>query len=186
MSIVTAVLSSVYPLELFDLLTCQPSERRWWVLYTKVHQEKALAQQLLSRQIPYYLPLVARTSVCRGRRRVTRVPLFSSYVFLYGTPEERVRGLTTNRVSRVLYVEDLDRLSQDLRQLSRLIASGAPLTLESRLVPGRRVRVRRGPLAGLEGTILRRRHGTRLLVAVDFLQQGASVDLEDCLVEPVD
>jgi hypothetical protein len=58
--------------------------------------------------------------------------------------------------------------------------------MESRLAPGRRVRVRHGALAGLEGTVLLRRGRTRLLVAVDFLQQGASVDIEDYCLEAID
>jgi hypothetical protein len=41
-------------------------------------------------------------------------------------------------------------------------------------------------LAGVEGTVLSRRGGTRLLVAVNFLQQGASVEIEDFLLEPLD
>ncbi len=63
--------------------------------------------------------------------------------------------------------------------------SGAPLTIERRLSPGDRVRVRSGPLAGVEGTVLRRQGATRLVVAVNLLQQGASVDIDDCLLEPV-
>jgi len=66
-----------------------------------------------------------------------------------------------------------------------LIASGAPLTLESRLAPGDRVRVRRGPLVDLEGTVLSRRGQTRLLIAVNFLQQGASVEIDDFLLDPI-
>jgi hypothetical protein len=40
-------------------------------------------------------------------------------------------------------------------------------------------------LAGLEGTIITRRGQTRLLVHVDFLQQGASVEIDDLCVEPI-
>lgn len=179
-------LFSIFPETLLDESTCQPSDHRWWVLYTKVHQEKALAQQLLGHQIAYYLPLVPKTCVCRGRRFISRVPVFAGYVFLYGSEEERVASLTTNRISRVLPVHDPERLAHDLRQLRRLIDSGAPLTVESRMAPGRRVRVRHGPLMGLEGVILKRRSTTRLLVAVNFLQQGASVEIEDYLLEPID
>jgi hypothetical protein len=94
--------------------------------------------------------------------------------------------VTTNRISRVLDVHSPDQLVYDLRQLHRLIVSGAPLTIESRFASGRRVRVRCGSLAGVEGTVLSRRGGTRLLVAVNFLQQGASVEIEDFLLEPLD
>jgi len=168
-----------------DDVTTAAADRRWWVLYTRVHQEKAIVRQLYGRQIPYYLPLVAKTNVCRGRRFVSQVPVFAGYVFLFGTNEERVASLTTNRVSRVLEVEDPEQLTHDLRQLQHLIASRAPLTLERRLMPGDRVRVRSGPLAGLEGTVLKRHGGTRLLVAVNLLQQGASVEIDACQLEPI-
>ena len=160
--------------------------RQWWVLYTKSRQEKSLARDLLQYQIPFYLPLLKTNKVYRKWKVSTYTPLFSGYVFLFGSDEERGRTLTTNRLSRILAVEDGESLSHDLRQLQQLIASGAPLTLESRLAPGTRVRVRRGPLEGLEGTVLDRRGQTRLLVSVNFLQQGASVDIDDFMLERLD
>jgi len=175
----------LYPDVLLEETVLEPSLRQWWVLYTKVHQEKALARQLMGYEIPHYLPLVEKRSICCGRRFTTRVPLFAGYLFLFATEEERVTSLTTNRVSRVLTVYDPDRLSMDLRQLCQLIASGAPLTVEQRLAPGHQVRVRSGLLAGLEGRVIQRRGATRLLVAVDFLQKGASVEIERCLLEPI-
>ena len=175
----------VYPADLLEGLATWPSDRRWWVLYTKVHQEKAIVRQLYARQIPYYLPLVAKTNICRGRRFVLQVPVFAGYVFLFGTSEERVASLTTNRVSRILVVDDLEQLTHDLHQLQRLIVSSAPLTIERRLMPGDHVRVRSGPLIGLEGTVLKRHGATRLLVAVNLLQQGASVEIDACRLEPI-
>ena len=161
-------------------------ERQWMVLYTKARQEKSLSRELLAYQIPFYLPLIPKTSVARGRNVTSYIPLFASYVFLYGSEEERIRSLTTNRISRILPIDDPERLVHDLRQLSRLISADAPLTMESRLAPGNRVRVQNGPFAGLEGTVLNRRGATRLLVSINFLQQGASVEIEDFLLEPLD
>ncbi|OHB66723.1 MAG: hypothetical protein A2V70_08200 [Planctomycetes bacterium RBG_13_63_9] len=177
--------STLFPETLLDELVCEPSERRWWVLYTRARQEKAVSRALLGYQIPFYLPLVKKTSVNRGRNYTSHVPLFSGYVFLYGSEEERVRSLTTNRISRTLAVDDATRFVHDLRQICQLIASNAPLTVESRLVPGNRVRVRHGSMAGLEGIVLTRRGATRLLVSIDFLQRGASVEIDDFLLEPI-
>jgi transcriptional antiterminator RfaH len=160
--------------------------RQWFALYTKARQEKALARELLKYRIPFYLPLVKKTSIARGRKRTSLMPLFGGYLFLFASEEERVRTLTTNRVSRVLSVEDPEQLVFDLAQLHQLIAAGAPLTVESRLSPGRRVRVRQGAFAGLEGTVLKRRAETRLLVSVNFLQKGASVEIDDFLLEPLE
>lgn len=161
-------------------------DRRWLALYTKSRQEKALARRLAASAIPFYLPLIVRSSFCRGRRLRRLAPVFSNYVFLFADGDERLRALQTNRISRVLEVADQERLFFDLRQLQRLIASDAPLTIESRLTPGRRVRVRSGALAGLEGTILQRRGRTRLIISVNCLQQGASVDIDDFQVESID
>lgn len=177
---------SLYPETLFDDIVTEPSDRRWWVLYTKARQEKAVSRDLLGYQIPFYLPVVRKTSVHRGRSVTSQIPLFSGYVFLYGSHEERTCSLTTNRISRILTVNDPERLVHDLRQLQQLITANAPLTIESRLVPGDRVRVRHGAFAGIEGTVLTRRGETRLLVAVDFLQQGASVEIDDYVLEPID
>jgi transcriptional antiterminator RfaH len=169
-----------------ELPAFDAGDRRWWVVYTKSRQEKALSRELLKYEIPFYLPQIKSTSVVKGRQRTVFAPLFAGYVFLLADEAERVRSLTTNRISRILDVKDGEQLVADLRQIKRLIESNAPLTLESRLSPGHRVRIKQGALMGLEGTVLVRRGETRLLVCVNFLQQGASVEVQDYLLERLD
>ena len=171
------------------LLTGLPSEMpgcQWWVLYTKARQEKAVARELLAYEVPFYLPIVKKTSVCRDRKVTSHVPLFPGYVFLFGSDDQRVQALTTNRISRVLPVYDPERLERDLRQIAQLIAAKMPLTVEARFVPGERVRVQHGPFEGLEGVVMRRHGQTRLLVTVNYLQRGASVEIDDFMLEPID
>lgn len=176
--------TNVFPETLLDESFGDETERQWWVLYTKSKQEKAIARELLAQEVPFYLPLVTKLTYVRGKGVPSRKPLFAGYVFLFGTDEERVLGLKTNRISRVLPVDDPEQLQRELGDLERLIRSGAPLTIEARLAPGRPVRIRSGPLEGLEGTVITRRGQTRLLVSVQFLQQGASVEIDDYMLEP--
>jgi len=89
-------------------------------------------------------------------------------------------------VSRWLPVPDGAQLRRDLRQVRRLIESGAALTPEARLQPGFRVRVRSGPLLGLHGVVIKRLDQERLLVSVNFLNQGASLLVEDFQLERLD
>jgi transcription antitermination factor NusG len=177
---------SIYPETLLDAPPTDKADRHWLAVYTKARQEKSLVRDLAKHRIPFYLPLVAKTNISRGRRRTSLIPIFGGYVFLFGCEEERVLALTTNRISRILTIEDPDQLVYDLRQLRQLISVGAPLTVESRLGPGQNVRVRQGPFAGLEGIVLKRRGKSRLLVSINFLQQGASVEIEDFLLDPFD
>ena len=160
-------------------------DRQWWAIYTKARQEKALARDLLRREVPFYLPLVPKDYLIRGKRARSYLPLFTGYVFVFGSDEERVESLKTNRISQIISVAEPTRLTRDLSNISRLIALDAPLTIERRLERGAPVRVRSGSMIGLEGEVLSRRGQNRLLVRVNFLQQGASIEIEDFQVEPI-
>ena len=61
---------SVYPETLLDdSFAFEPTlDRQWWAIYTKPRQEKSLARDLLGYRVPFFLPLVAKRSVYRGRR----------------------------------------------------------------------------------------------------------------------
>jgi transcription antitermination factor NusG len=82
-------------------------------------------------------------------------------------------------------VEQKEELVTDLLQIRNLVATEAPLSPESRLEPGQRVRIRNGPFAGYEGVIVRRDKEVRLQVYVRFMDQGVSVAIEDCQADPI-
>ena len=177
----------IYPADLLEQpLDSAGSDAGWWALYTLARREKELMRRLRGMGISFYAPVVSkRTRSPGGRIRESFVPLFTSYVFVRGTNEERQQALTTNCISRCLEIADPSRLVHDLQQIHRLIALDAPLTIEARIEPGRRVRVRSGPMTGLEGLVVQRRGKDWLVVAVEFLGQGASVLLEDFQIEPL-
>lgn len=157
---------------------------RWWAMYTLSRREKPLMRRLLTKEIPFCAPVIPkRQRSPSGRMRISHIPLFTSYVFVYGDELQRYEAVSTGCVSRNLEVYAGSELTRDLYQVQTLIQAGVPLTAESRLGAGRRVRVRSGPFRGYEGMVIRREGQTRLLVAVNFLQQGASMLLDDCELE---
>ena len=167
----------IYPAQLLEhVLDASGSDAQWWAMYTLARREKELMRRLRALEIPFYSPLVhKRTRSPGGRVRESYVPLFASYVFVHGNEQQRHQALTTNCISRMPErARRAARLVHDLRQIRRLIELDAPLTIEARIEPGRRVRVRSGSMAGLEGTVVKRRGKDWLVVAVEFLQQGAS------------
>jgi transcriptional antiterminator RfaH len=182
---ILAAETAVFPQNLLSELCADRSTRRWWAVYTKARQEKAFARQLVQLGVPFYLPLVAKNNLIRGRKVQSFIPLFGGYVFVFGGEDERTKSLTTNRVSTILNVGDQRQLSKDLQQVARLIEADAPLTVEKRLSAGMPVRIKAGPLLGLEGIVLTRRGQTRLLVSVQMLQQGVSVEIDDFVLEPL-
>jgi transcriptional antiterminator RfaH len=177
---------AIYPDNLLDGFGAADGERSWWAAYTKVRQEKRLAEDLAAREIPFYLPLVSRRHLYRGRIVDAQIPLFCSYVFLFNNPRERMQSLATHRIAQLVPVADGARLHHDLAQVQRLIEARVPLTVEARLRPGQRVRVRHGSLVGLEGVVESRRQRSRLTVAITLLQRGISVEVDDFMLEPLD
>jgi transcriptional antiterminator RfaH len=178
---------SLYPETLFDAIGVnEPEGSCWWALYTMSRREKQLTRLLRAMHVAHYLPTVCKKRRSpSGRIRPAYFALFSNYVFLRGTEEDRHLSLTTNCVSRWFAPPNDAELTEDLRRLRAAIDSGVPLTIEERLEAGDPVRVRSGSFAGYEGTVIRRDNRTRLLVAVRFLQRGVSVLLEDCELEPL-
>ena len=156
----------------------------WIAFYTLSRREKDLMRKLEAASIPFYAPLVKRRLRSPGgRTRISHVPLFPGYVFSFVDDEQRRAALATNTIARWLPIPDAAAFVDDLRSIKRLIDTDRPLTPEALLEPGQPVRVRSGPLAGLEGTVVKRRGEQRLVVAVRFLNQGASIELEDVDLE---
>ena len=174
---------SLFPETLLDSPPASDLARCWWAIHSKPRQEKSIAREFLRDKVPFFLPQVTRQLIY-GRRRIQSLsPLFSGYLFLFGTEEERARTLTSNRVLQLLPVMDQDELRRDLKQVHLLIKSSTSLTVEESLVPGRLVRIKRGALMGLEGQIMEHRNNHRLLVIVHFLNRGVSLDIDDIDVE---
>ena len=175
--------SDIYPDTLLD---SPPRDARWWAAYTFACREKVFMQRLQKFKVPFYGPLIKRaTRTPSGRPRPGFVPLFPGYVFLCGNEEQRAAAFRTKCAVRIIEAPDKAELLFDLRQIYQLIASDAPLTPEARVSKGMRVRVRSGPLSGIEGSVIKRHGKDTLLVAVNFLQQGASVVVGDYETERV-
>jgi transcriptional antiterminator RfaH len=137
-------------------------------------------------KVPYYLPQVAREDrTPQGRKTRSIIPLFTSYLFLWGNEYDRLAALKGNRLVRVIEVTDQPGLNHDLRQVHQMLASGLAVLPEPTVPVGAQVRIVSGPLAGIEGRVIRRGKRDQFVAVVHFLGSGATVDLEDWQVEQV-
>ncbi|WP_406699735.1 transcription termination/antitermination NusG family protein [Singulisphaera sp. Ch08] len=161
--------------------------RHWWCLHTKPRQEKAAARDLRSKQIAYFLPQVVHEDrTPQGRKTRSIVPLFTSYLFLLGDEQERNEAFKGNRLANVLDVPDQENLAHDLHQIHQMLSSGLNVVPEPIMPVGAQVRIKTGPLAGIEGKVIKRGKRDQFIAIVQFLGRGAAVDLEDWQVDQVD
>ncbi len=162
------------------------TSRTWWCLYTLSRREKLLMRRMLATDLAFYGPVAPKRSRSpAGRVRTSFVPLFPNYVFLFADDSGRREALRTNCISRIHHVEAVSDLMADLRRIHAVIEAGVPLMAESRLVTGNRVRVKSGRFKRYEGTVLRREGKSRLLLAINFLEQGVSMEIDEALLEPL-
>jgi len=176
----------VWPEQLLSRPYPEGEAVRWWALHSRPRAEKALARLFLARGLSFFLPLAKKRWRNRGRLFTSTSPLFPGYIFLMGDENARVSALTTNQVAQCIRVEDQKRLHLDLAQIHRLMISGEPLTPEERLQPGDWVEISGGPLEGLQGKVIRRGKHLRFFVEVQFLQRGASVEIDGSMIRPAE
>lgn len=159
---------------------------RWWLVHTKSRNEKALARDLDALEIQYFLPLVQVKRKYASRFWCSDIPLFPGYLFMCGGEDEHYATLMTHRAAAVIRVVDQERLKTELRHVYLVTASREPVDLYPGLHRGRRCRVARGTLAGLEGVVLRRRGLCRIYVGVEVLGQSAELEIDPSLLEVID
>ena len=161
-------------------------EGKWWVAHTKSRNEKALAHDMINRDIKYFLPM--SWNVRRKSRRTIKslLPLFSGYIFFCGDEVQRIEILKTNRIANLIEVADQQKFIDDLVQIERVLRTGETLIPHKYLKKGQKCRIIAGPLLGIQGIIVTIKGHTRLVLQVDILGQAASVEIEIDMIEPVE
>ena len=158
----------------------------WWVGHTKARTEKALAWDMISAGIGYFLPMVKRVTFTGGRKRHFMQPLFPGYIFFCGDERARYTAQSTRRLCQVIQVLDRAHLIDELSSVERAIKFGMALEFYPFAVVGKRCRVAKGPLQGIEGVVMRRDNATRFVLEVSVLGNGASLEIDADLLEPAD
>ena len=159
---------------------------QWRVAHTKARCEKAFAWDLLRRKIDFFLPLIERTRIYRGRKRKVLIPLFPSYVFFCGSDEDRYKALLTDHLCQTLEVSDQKHFIEELQAIELAILNKASLEIYPQPAIGQRYRITAGALKGLEGVVIQKSKRTRLVLEVKLLGQGAVMEIDSELLEPVE
>jgi len=72
---------------------------------------------------------------------------------------------------------------EEIEELKNRLSGSARIAPHPYLRAGRKVRVRSGPFEGLEGILLRRKDGCRLIFSVDLIQRSLAVELDEADLE---
>jgi len=160
-------------------------ELLWFVAHTRPRREKKLVEYCQRQRLAATLPCYDSAHKYPGKPVVFRQPLFPGYVFLQLHPEQKESVRQNDAVANLLDVFDQETF---LRQLENILLA-LKLDLGVRLAPcigeGMRVRIKAGPLQGLEGWVEHRYGMSTVLLRLDFINQAAAVQLQADMLEPI-
>lgn len=156
---------------------CEP---RWYAAYTCAQHEKRVAEQFTQRAVENFLPQYGSVRRWKDRRVKLELPLFPGYVFVRLALRERLRVLETPSVVRLVGFNGRPAALPDkeIEALRACVAAQLHAEPHSYLTVGRRVRIKSGPLAELEGVLVRRKNGLRVVVSLDLIARSAAVEVD--------
>ena len=168
-------------------LPVEAAQRHWFAVYCVTRHERSAARQLEERGIQVFLPTYEVERRWKNRQRVKVVlPLFPSYLFVAIEPAERVKVLATPGVVRLVGkgAEPTPLPAAEMELMRQSAASGL---LEPFLQPilGKRMRIRSGPMQGVEGVVARRRNRLRFVLRIELINQQAALEVSAADLEPV-
>lgn len=162
-------------------------EPRWYAVQTCANHEKRVLQQLGHRAVEAYLPQYESVRRWKDRRVRLDLPLFPGYVFVHLALRDRLRVLQTPSVVRLVGFGGQPAALPD----QEIEALRGALTREMRIEPhpylkvGQRVRVRTGPLQGLQGILVRKKNVSRFVISLDLIMRSVAAEIDVAELEPV-
>ncbi len=154
------------------------SELKWFVAHTKPRREKKLVDYCQRQGIAAKLPCFDSVHKYRGKTVVFQKPLFPGYVFLQLEAGQRDSVRQNDHLANLLEVFDQESFYRQLQDILLALESNLEVRLAPTIGEGMRVRIRSGPLQGLEGWVEQRYGRATVLLRLDFINQAAAVKLD--------
>jgi len=168
----------------------RPDPAPWHALWTRSHCERMVGEQLTERGFEVFLPEISVWHRNGASRGAALRPLFPGYLFLrHGMDKDSyLRVLGVRGVVRVLG-ERWDKLAvvpdREIDGVRKVLDAALAPMPHPYLREGQRVRVRRGPLAGVEGFLVAARADTGLLVlSIDLFCRSIAIEIDCTLAVP--
>ena len=157
----------------------------WYVIRVMSNRERAVATLLQGRGFPVSLPLCRSRRNGTGRRKES--VLFPGYLFCSFDSNVLLPVISVPGVVHVVCRQRVpvavDPVEMDaVRRLAEAGLNAEPCPW---IAIGERVRVREGPMAGVEGTLAREGSRNRIVISISLLMRSVMVELERSAVESI-
>jgi len=131
------------------------------------------------------LPLYTTSRRWKDRIKELSLPLIPGYVFFRGGLDRRLDLLSTSGVHSLLRSGDQIAVipEPEIQAVRQIVRSRVQAEPHPFLKCGDRIRVKFGPLAGIEGILIRKKDQFRLVLSVEALNRSIVVEIDGTEVE---
>lgn len=163
---------------------------KWYAVHLRSRHEFHVFESLRMKGMDAFLPTVERLRRWKDRKKFVTFPLFPGYLFIRipKVPQEILAVLKVKGVVRLLcsVPGEPDPIpDEQIISLKKLIESKKNLDPYPYLNEGQRVRIKKGPLIGVEGLLVEKLGKHMLVLSVDVLRQGIALTIDASDVETV-
>jgi transcription antitermination factor NusG len=157
----------------------------WYAAYTRANHERRVANQLVERGVEHFLPQYESMRKWKDRKVRLQMPLFPGYVFVHLALQNRLKVLEVPGVAYLVGFagKPVAVPEGEFEKIRGFLKQGFRAEPHPYLEAGRRVRVKNGPLEGMEGIVVRRKNGNRLVISLELIQRAMAVDLDGADLE---
>jgi transcription antitermination factor NusG len=123
----------------------------------------------------------------KDRRIQLELALFPGYVFVHIALRDRLQVLQLPGVVQLVSFGGKPAALPDaeVEALRNGLARNLCAEPHPYLTVGRRVRVRAGSVAGLEGILLRRKQKFRVVLSIQLIQRSVAIEVDEADIEPL-
>lgn len=159
----------------------------WYAVCTRHQHEKIAARILEYKDFDVFLPFYKESHQWHDRIKEISMPLFPGYLFVREGRQRWLPILNTAGVSSIVSFggQPAPIPFSEIEGVRRIIESRLRVEPYPFLKSGDRVRVKYGPIAGVEGILLRQKNLARLVLSVEILGKSAAVEVDAAHVERI-
>jgi len=163
-------------------------EPHWYALATRNRHEKKVNQRLQQKGITSYLPLYTTIRYWSDRKKKLNEPLFSCYVFVKIALQDRLPVLQTDGAVRLVSFNSVPVPipESQINSIRLVLREMVSLQRVDYWTVGQRVKVAYGALQGIQGVLQKIKGQSRLVIAIDGIQQAISVEIDSDMLRPIE
>lgn len=156
------------------------AELAWFAIWTRSRHEQVVRQQLERKGLEAFLPTVTRWSRWKDRKKQIAWPLFPGYCFARFVAGERLPILKCTGVVSIVSMngEPAAIPASEIDAIRTLVETDLAYDPCPLIREGMLVEVMHGPLRGVVGRLVRKGAHARLVLAVELIGQGVSVEVD--------